>query len=375
MQFLEETAKRLVVKIGTNSLAGPGGHLRPDRLRELARQVAAARGTGLDVIVISSGAVGLGTDALGLDQRPSDLASLQACAAVGQSRLMESWQQHLATHGLLAAQILLTREDVRGRRRHLAIRSTLEKLLSLGVVPIVNENDTISADEIRFGDNDVLSAMVASLIKADLLIILSTIPGLMKDQGRGELIPVVREIDDQIREMAGGARDRFSTGGMVTKIEAAELATRSGCNTFIGDAAAPDILPSILEGTAQGTFFVARSLPMAARKRWIAFFEKPMGDLHLDAGAVQALVEEHGSLLAKGVTQVSGSFLAGQVVNLRSPQGVVIARGICTFDQAHLLTALGKDSSAIRRLYPERSRVEVVHRDSMVLMPAGKSGR
>lgn len=368
MRFLKENARRVVIKIGTNSLTGEGGLLLHDRIAGLSARVAGLRRDGFEVLVISSGAVGMGIGRLGLATRPSDLASLQACAAVGQSRLMEAWQSALDRHGVTAAQILLTREDVRGRRRHLAIRNTLEKLLAYGTIPIVNENDTVSADEIRFGDNDVLSALVASLVKADLLIILSTIPGLMEDLGKGPLIPVVHEIDDRIRAMAGGALNARSTGGMVTKLEAAALATQSGCGTFIGSAADPAILSQIPDGTATGTFFVPQSISLAARKRWIAFFEKPLGDLHLDPGAVEAVVRRHRSLLARGVTASSGSYREGAVVNLRSPGGGIVARGIVGYDASTVTRILGKDSGEIQRLLPERSRFELVHRDSLVLV-------
>ena len=368
MRFLKENARRVVIKIGTNALTGEGGHLLHERITGLAARLAGIRRDGFEVLLISSGAVGMGIGRLGLGIRPSDLASLQACAAVGQSRLMEAWQSALEEHELTAAQILLTREDVRGRRRHLAIRNTLEKLLSYGAIPIVNENDTVSADEIRFGDNDVLSALVASLVKADLLIILSTIPGLMEDQGKGSLIPVVHEIDERIRSMAGGALNARSTGGMITKLEAAALATQSGCGTFIGSVADPTILGEILEGTATGTFFVPKSISLAARKRWIAFFEKPLGDLHLDPGAVEAVVNKHRSLLAKGVTASDGSYCEGAVVNLRRPGGAIVARGIVSFDANTVARVLGKDSREISQILPQRSRFELVHRDSLVLL-------
>ena len=286
MRFLEANARRVVIKIGTNALTGPDGSLLTDRIHDICSQVADLRRQNFEVIIISSGAIGMGLATLGFGKRPADLASLQACAAIGQSRLMEAWQAALAAHELTAAQILLTHEDVRGRRRHLAVRNTLEKLLSFDAVPVVNENDTVSADEIKFGDNDVLSALVASLIKADLLVLLSTIEGFMKEQGKGELIPVVEEITDEIQAMAGGAENDRSTGGMITKIKAAKLATQSGCGVFIGDASIPGILGKIHAGSAKGTFFLPQSLSLAARKRWIAFFEKSQGTLHLDAGAV-----------------------------------------------------------------------------------------
>ncbi len=368
MQFLEANARRVVIKIGTNSLAGPDGQLLTDRIQSICRQIAELKARGCEILVISSGAIGMGMGHLKLDKRPSDLAGLQACAAIGQSRLVEAWQNALEEKDIVAAQILLTREDVRGRHRHLAVRNTLEKLLSLGVVPVVNENDTVSADEIKFGDNDVLSALVASLVKADLLVILSTIPGLMEDQGKGALIPVVNEIDDHIRAMAGGAESEQSTGGMVTKIEAARLATQSGCGVFIANAAEENILEEIHSGTATGTFFVPQSIPLASRKRWIAFFEKPLGQLYLDKGAVKAVVERNSSLLAKGVTDCHGNFPEGAITTLHRPDGEVIAHGIVAFDSGTIRGILGKTSTEIQQQHPERSRFEIVHRDSLVLV-------
>lgn len=368
MQFLEANARRIVIKIGTNSLTGPGGELLGGRVEAVCREIASLRNHGFEVIVVSSGAVGMGMGRLGLEDRPADLAGLQACAAVGQSCLMQAWQSALNEHGITAAQILLTREDVQGRKRHLAARNTLEELLSRGAVPVVNENDTVSADEIKFGDNDVLSALVASLVKADLLIILSNIPGLMKDQGRGDLIPLVEEVTEEIRALAGGPENHFSTGGMVTKIEAAKLATQSGCGVFIGSAMESDIIMSVHDGNAPGTFFMPQAISLAARKRWIAFFEKPMGSLHLDAGAARAILENNSSLLAKGITGCSGSFEQGSVVNLLDPDARMVARGIVAYDSKTLDGIVGMDSSQIQKTQPGRSRFEVVHRDSLVLI-------
>lgn len=368
MQFLATNARRVVVKIGTHSIADADGNLRLERIQSLCRQIASLRENGMEVLVISSGAVGMGVGQLGLDARPTDLPTLQACAAVGQSRLVEAWQTALEANGLISAQVLLTHEDIRGRKRHLAVRHTVEKLLCMGVVPVINENDTVSADEIKFGDNDVLSALVASLIKADLLVILSTIPGLMEDQGNGALIPVVPEITDEIRAMAGGSKDQHSTGGMITKIEAAKLATASGCGVFIGSGADETILEEIHSGTATGTFFVPQEIPLAARKRWIAFFEKPAGELHLDTGAARAVTEQNSSLLATGIATCKGTFSDGSVVTLHDPEARIIARGIVTYDSASLLRAMGKDSASLQSLFPDRKRFEVVHKDSLVLI-------
>ncbi|MCD8483549.1 MAG: glutamate 5-kinase [Verrucomicrobia bacterium] len=255
MRFLSGHAERVVIKLGTNLLTAGGGRLDVVRVSGICTQIAAMRAKGLQVVVVSSGAVGLGMGKLGLLRRPTELASLQACAAIGQSLLMETWQQCFQQHGIIVAQILLTREDVRHRERHLAITHTLEHLLKLGVVPIVNENDTVSAAEIKFGDNDILSALTASLIQAHLLVILSTIPGLLDLKGDGKVVPVVAQIDERIEAMAGGTTSATAVGGMRSKIEAAKVATKSGCGVFIGSGEHPALLAELMEGRALGTFF------------------------------------------------------------------------------------------------------------------------
>lgn len=368
MEFLKANARRIVIKIGTNSLVGADGLLMESRLAAIAAQIGRIRERGIQVCLVSSGAIGLGIHTLGLLERPSDLTGLQACAAVGQPRLMAAWDRAFRDAGISVGQILLTREDVAGRRRHIAARDTLERLLSLQVVPIINENDTISADEIKFGDNDVLSAMVASLIKADLLILLSTIQGLLRDGGKGALVPLVESITPDILAMAGGALNTQSTGGMVTKLEAANLATRSGCGTFIGNAADLSILEAIIAGTATGTFFLPAKLSLDAKRRWIAFFQRPAGTLHIDAGAAEAVRNRHSSLLAKGIIAIEGEFAAGDVVNIADHEGQLFARGICGFSSADLKPVQGFSSNALRERFPDRRRLEVVHCDRMVLL-------
>lgn len=368
MDSIEATPRRIVVKVGTHSLTHQNGSTNTARFTELAEQIAELRRNKCEVVVISSGAIAMGVDELNLGKRPTDLPGLQACAAVGQSCLMNAWRTALGEHGLTAAQILLTREDISGRRRHLAARETLHRLLALGTIPVVNENDTISTEEIKFGDNDVLSSLVASLLKADLLVILSTIPGLMKDGGKGDLIPFVREIDDTIRSLAGGTANPHATGGMVTKLEAADIATRSGCGVFIGSASDPGILPKIASGQGQGTFFLPTPDALGARKRWIAFFEKSSGSLALDDGAVSAILKGNRSLLAAGITACQGTFSANAVIDLRNGQGTLIARGITGYDSETIRQFKGLDSRRIREAHPERSRLEIIHRDNLVVL-------
>jgi len=367
MSFLPANAHRVVVKVGTQTLTGGGRMIDPHRVRILCDQIAALRARGLEVVVVSSGAVGVGMGRLGLDQRPRDLPTLQACAAIGQTLMIETWRTNLQEHGFSAAQILLTHEDVRGRKRHLSARGTLERLLALGSVPIVNENDTVSADEIKFGDNDLLSALVASLLKADLLVILTTARGLL-DLAEDRLIPVVEAITPEIEALAGGTTSATAVGGMASKLTAAKVATSSGCGVFIGDGKRDTLLTELLAGSAEGTFFVPETLPMAARKRWMAFFSRPAGTLVLDAGAVEALREHGGSLLAAGIMRSEGVFAKGDIVTLADSAGAAFARGRVAYSSAELADSVGLGSEALHERFPERRRLEVVHRDQLVLV-------
>lgn len=360
--------RRVVIKIGTNSIAKPTGGLFEERLRAIAHQCAALHARGTQVLIVSSGAVGLGVSQLALSKRPSELSSLQACAAIGQSTLMQAWQSAMAAANLQVAQVLLTRDDVTGRKRHVAIRDTLEQCLHFGVVPIINENDTVSVAELKFGDNDVLSALTASLVKADLLLILSTIDGLCDLDNGGQLIPLVTEIDDRIRALARGPENERATGGMITKIEAASIATRSGCTTIIANAAAPQPVLDALSGAPNGTVFLPSASPMAARKRWIAFFSQPKGAVRVDAGAANALRLHHRSLLPTGITLCHGNFLQGDVIEVQDPSGTPFARGLATFNAHDLAACAGSDSATLKARFPQRTRFEAVHRDSLVLL-------
>lgn len=368
MQFLSANARRVVIKLGTNTLTSHGKAINTGRVEAVCEQVSMLRSLGLEIIIVSSGAIGLGMGRLSLQQRPSDLATLQACAAIGQPLLMSTWLKGLEKFDIPGAEVLLTREDVRGRNRHMAIRNTLERLLKIGVVPIVNENDTVSAEEIKFGDNDILSALVASLLRADLLVLLSTIPGLIDRQGSGEVVSVIPEITPEIRAMADGPESQTSVGGMISKIEAASIATQSGCGVFIGQGEDPRILSELAAGDASGSFFLPRKWPMAARKRWIAFFEKPAGYLTVDDGAEKALRNDGRSLLAKGLTAINGEFEEGRVLGICDSRGTVFARGITGYDSKDLKKVIGQDTAEIRKLFPHKRRFEVVHRNGFVLI-------
>jgi glutamate 5-kinase len=358
----------VVIKLGTGVLTHGVGQLDEPRIASVCAQIAALRARGAEVLVVSSGAVGLGMGALGLAKRPGDLARKQACAAIGQSLLMQTWQRGFAPLGLTVAQVLLTHEDLRARERHLGVKATLRQLLDYGVVPVINENDTVSAAEIKFGDNDTLSALVAGLIEADHLVILSTAPGLVDLRGTKQIVPVVEKITPEIEAMAGGTTSETATGGMISKISAARLATKSGCGVFIASGAEPGILEKLFSGRGPGTFFVPSGLPLNAKKRWLAWYQRPAGTLHVNAGAAAALRERGTSLLAAGITGVSGEFAAGDVVNIAAPDGLVIARGTSAFSSGEAAHLAGKKSDEMRVLYSTRKHLEVIHRDELVLL-------
>ena len=271
MQFLLQNAQRVVLKLGTRLLTSGIGNLNVDRIKTLCAQIELLREKGVEVIIVSSGAIALGMGKLKYKNRPTNLTTLQACAAIGQSILIETWQSGFDPHEVMAAQLLFTREDLRARNRHIAVKNSFDKLLSLGVVPIVNENDSVSTEEIKFGDNDVLSALVASLVKADILIILGLAPGLIDHKGSGNVVPVVDKINTRIIDMAGDTKSETSTGGMRSKLEAAKIASHSGCGVYIGSGRRPNVFAELMQGKAEGTFFVPSKISLASKKRWIAF--------------------------------------------------------------------------------------------------------
>ena len=351
-------AKRIVIKLGTGVLTSGIGNLDSARIAALCEQVNTLRERGIEVILVSSGAVGLGMGKLALDKRPKDLATLQACASVGQTILMNNWQQGFEPHGLTVAQILLTREDLRARHRHNAVFNTIERLLANGAVPIVNENDTVSAAEIKFGDNDTLSALVASVTNADMLFILSNIPGLIDMQGSGEVVPQVESITPEIEAMAQGTEHTTSVGGMISKLSAAKIAHRAGCGVIIGSGSDPELFNKLLNGDSVGTYFVPKNLPVKSYKRWIAIQDRFKGSVLIDAGALEAL-KGGGSLLATGVISHAGHFSVEDMIEIISPDGVVIGQGMAGYSSDDLSESSDEEALA--------SKV-VVHRSNLVLL-------
>ncbi len=363
------STRRVVLKFGTGVLTQGVGGPDPEKIAAFAARLAEWRKRGIEVVVVTSGAIGLGMGRLGLTKRPTgDLPTLQACAAIGQAILMDLWAKGFEPHGLTTAQLLLTRDDLGSRERHLRARATLEKLLELGVIPVINENDSVQTAEITFGDNDTLSAMVSSLVGAELLVILSTIPGFLDMGGTNEVIPVIEKITSDIEARAGGTTSATAVGGMRSKVCAARIALASGCGVFICSGKEASILDELRAGRPIGTYFVPSEKKLPARQRWLAWFDRPEGSIRLDAGAVEAIAKQGRSLLAKGVTEVRGEFATGATVNLEDPEGRIIARGVSGYAAADLRKIAGATSAEITRLLPSHKGGEAVHRDGLVVL-------
>jgi glutamate 5-kinase len=375
-QEIAALATTLVVKVGTRVLTRPDGQLAPERIELLADQIHQVLSTGRKVVLVSSGAVGAGMGRLGLTSRPTDLARLQAVAAVGQSVLVEAYERSLHRHGHHAAQVLLTAEDVEHRVRYLNARNTLVTLLDqFGAVPIINENDTVAVEELQnaFGDNDRLAAIVTNLIRAPLLVLLSDVDGLYDGDPRkpeSRVISTVERLDASILALVCDRLGGLSKGGMASKLEAARLATTGGENVIIASGGSPDVLGRILAGETVGTLFLAQGQSVAARKRWIGLTVKPRGRLVLDAGARSAIERKGRSLLAAGVVEIEGEFQKGDVVGLHGPDGVEFARGLTNYSADDIRRIRGMKTGQIAELLGQCPYDEVIHRDNMVVTTA-----
>ncbi|WP_460466638.1 glutamate 5-kinase [Calidifontibacter terrae] len=358
----------MVVKVGSSSLTRPGGGLDPDAVQRLSDAVARRRLSGTDVVLVSSGAIAAGLEPLGLTRRPRDLATQQAAASVGQGALVAAYTAAFARHGLVTGQVLLTSDDVTRRGHYTNARRTLERLFGLGVVPVVNENDTVATHEIRFGDNDRLAALVAHLIDADTLVLLSDVDGLYDgppSRPGSKRIDVVSDETQLDAIDIGGSRSGVGTGGMVTKVEAARIATSAGITTVL--TSAQEAAEAIL-GEPVGTLFEPLPRTRHARQLWLAHATSPRGQLHLDEGAVAAVVQRGKSLLPAGIRSVAGRFVAGDAVDLIAPDGVPVARGLVNYDARELPDMLGRSTKELARsLGPEYER-EVIHRDDLVVL-------
>ncbi|MGO9987997.1 MAG: glutamate 5-kinase [Steroidobacteraceae bacterium] len=364
-------AKRVVVKVGSALLVDADkGRLNRTWLESFAADIAHLRQRGQEVILVSSGAIALGRRHLGLNAGKLKLEESQAAAAVGQIRLAHAYKELLDAHGITVAQILLTLGDTEQRRRYLNARGTLNTLLSLGAVPVINENDTVATAEIRYGDNDRLAARVAQMVGADCLVLLSDIDGLYTanphEDPDAEFISRVLEITPAIEAMAGGVSSGMGSGGMQTKIAAAKIAVGAGCHLCIAKGASQHPLKRIEEG-ARCTWFVPSSTPMATRKQWIAGTLKPAGAIAVDEGAVRALMSGK-SLLPAGVTRALGRFERGDTVSIIGPDGGEVARGICAYSDSDAARIIGRKSAEIEKVLGFRGRDEIVHRDDLVLL-------
>ena len=370
-QEVLQSARTIVIKCGTNVLSRADDSLDEERIASLAAQIHEIRESGRRVAVVSSGAVGAGIGLLGLKSRPTDLPHLQAAAATGQARLMRVYDDALRKFGYHAAQMLLTANDFRSRKRYLNVRNTINTLFEYGVVPIINENDTVSVAEIKFGDNDRLAAMVTNLLEDPLLIILSVIDGLFDGDPRepsAKRIPIVNRWDDQLLGLAADVKSSRGTGGMQTKLQAVRTATAVGECVFIANGSTPQIVSRILNGEDLGTLFLPSGPMIPAWKRWIGYTVEPRGKVHLDAGAVQAVERGGKSLLPIGVTRVDWSFEAGELVSLVDSSGREIARGLSSHDSSTLERIAGKRSEDLFHLLGPDFSPEVIHRDNLCVL-------
>jgi glutamate 5-kinase len=366
--------RRVVIKIGTGVISGDTG-LDLAQVESLCQDIVELRRRGLEVVVVSSGAVAAGKGELGISGRPQTIPLKQAAAAIGQSRLMRAYKDAFRPHGVTVAQVLLTRDDLANRRRYLNARNTLMTLLEYGVVPIINENDTVVVDEIRFGDNDNLSAMVTNLVEAQLLAILSDVDGLYDCDPRhnqeARLITEVERINEEIEAMAGDETSLLGTGGMATKIKAAKRATLFGAGTAIINGRTPHNLCYLFDGHELGTYFLPVRDPITARKHWIAFTKKPRGKLLLDEGARLAISEGGKSLLPSGVRNIDGEFDRGDAVRLCTLDGREFAKGVTNYSSLELRRIMGCNTREIETILGYKYGDEVVHRDNLVVETGG----
>ena len=368
MQSIVKQSRRIVIKVGSSLVTNQGQGLDHAALARWAEQIAKLKELGKEVVLVSSGAIAEGMQRLNWKKRPHALSELQAAAAVGQMGLVQAYESCFRTHALHAAQVLLTHEDLSDRKRYLNARSTLTTLLGMSVIPVINENDTVATDEIRFGDNDTLAALVTNLIEADVLVILTDQGGLFtadpRKDAQARLVEEARAGDPAIEAMAGGAGSDIGRGGMLTKVLAAKRAARSGAHTVIASGHEPDVLIQLAEGKAVGTQLLAETMTLAARKQWIADHLQMRGNVTLDEGAVKAVAIGGRSLLSIGVTNVSGNFERGEVVGCLDPWGKEIARGLVNYSAVETRRILRRASNEIEAILGYAGESELIHRDN-----------
>ncbi|MBI2870801.1 MAG: glutamate 5-kinase [Candidatus Omnitrophica bacterium] len=364
-----KSAGRVVIKVGTGVLTASGRSLDTRVIQGLVRGIKRLKEERRQVVLVSSGAIGAGMGLLNKDRRPEALADLQACAAVGQGELIHLYNTYFRRRGYLAAQVLLTQDDLHHRGRYLNARNTLMRLLAMNIVPIVNENDTVAVDELKFGDNDLLAGQVAGLVEADLVIILTNVDGLVH-HGTGGVLSVVEEITPQLeRELIRDEPGQGpGTGGMRSKLKAVRMVTQSGVPAVIANGRDPAVLRKIFTGREAGTLFLAKGTRLSARKRWLGFSMRPGGDVVVDDGACRALTEGGRSLLASGVRAVSGHFGVGDLIRVKDLKGHEFARGLANHTRAQVERIRGMSSAQIRSVLGEGHGPEVIHRDNLVLL-------
>lgn len=366
-----QKAKRLVVKVGTSTITYATGQLNYHRIEKLVRELADLANQGKEIILVTSGAIGVGMNRMGLKERPKTIPEKQAAAAVGQGALMHIYEKFFSEYGKITAQILLTKEDSIKHSRFTHSRNALLTLLKMGVIPVINENDAVAVDEIKIGDNDTLSAIVATIVDADVLILLSDIEGLYDANPQtnpdAKKIAVVDEITAEIEDLAGGPGSKNGTGGMQTKIQAAKIAVRSGIHMLIGSGARENILHALLHDDSVGTLFVARASHMQFRKRWLAFGARLAGTITVDEGCVNAL-NSGASLLAAGVLAVDGVFAEGDVVRILNRNGRELARGRTNYDSTAIGKIRGVHTDEIITILGTKPYDEIIHRDNLVLL-------
>lgn len=371
-QALVSNAQKIVVKVGTSTLTHSNGKLNLEQIEKLVRQLSDLRNRGKDVVLVSSGAVGAGMGKLNMETRPKTIPEKQAAAAVGQGILMHIYEKFFAEYGQATAQLLLTKADLEHRGRFLNARNTLLTLFKLGVIPIVNENDTVAFEEIRFGDNDTLAALVGTLVDADLVILLTDIDGFYDSNPRenpeAKRISVVKTIDESVESRAGSVGSKFGSGGMVTKISAAGIAVNAGIPLMIASGSETNILRRLMDGEDLGSLFLPIEMKPHLRKKWIAFGSHTDGAIVVDAGAKAALVEKGRSLLSSGITQVKGQFRAGDVVEITDENGKAFAKGITNYPAEEIEKIKGRKSSEIQEILGAKVYDEVIHRDNLTLV-------
>jgi len=357
-------ARRIVVKVGTNAICDPTG--RPDRkaITALAKQIARAMASGVSVTVVASGAIGTGIGELGLNARPKTTPHLQAAAAVGQGQLMRTFHDVFARYGVRVAQVLVTRSAFEDHQRYLNIRNTLAALEEYGALAIINENDTVAIEELRYGENDVLAAIVANMLAADLLVLLTVVDGVL-DGGR--VVDVITKVDAETMALIESAASKFGTGGMATKLQAADMVIRAGEAAVIANARTPKVLTRLLAGEQLGTVFVPGERKMSSKRRWIGLAGKTAGKITVDAGAVAALLKRGKSLLPSGVTDIQGSFEKGALVAVIDDRGDEIARGLTNYSSARIEAIKGLKTNQIARAIGDKPYNEVIHRNNMAV--------